>query len=860
MDHLDQFTQDQARAGLVVAPSDVDVGEIVTFLDWLTATGQPGAVSRTALLKYRAHLLEDQELDRDVVRERIAPVKRFVTWYDQTHPNRLTFQLGDGRPASDRVLAELQTLKTVAETLNQTVEVDEAVDAVLEEVTALMGVGTGWVFLIDDTDNFIPVDSIGLPPALANNDAYELKRGPECECQWQLRTGRLKRAVNIVKCSRLEEAPGDTQGLRYHASIPIRARHRVLGILNVTAPSQEIFSSADLQVLGAIGDQLGMAIERARLLEVARTRRLREHEILLRISNALLSSLDLQQMTDMVVGEAAQAIGGDAGSFLVFNDERLTLLATVGWRPEYLDHTDLRLLRGGLSERVLQSGQSILEMDLTETKAGTSEIVKLHHWQSAVAVPVELRGVRIGVLTVHGNAPGQFNADDMRLLELIATQAALAVHNAREYEEKAEEAWHRNALLQVAENVRDVESVEEVLETVGRIAPMFLGATHCGFYLWSTAVQCFVPRLLVSARELAPARMEAFYGLCTTPSDMAFARLLTERTAMLIERHHATTDDLALLDVYGADRLLLVPLIAHGLLVGAMALDPSLEEQRFTPRLLEIAGGIANQTAIAVDNERLRQTEMEAERLAHELELARNIQRSFLPDQAPEMAGWDICPRWEPARTVTGDFYDFVPHGAGRLGVVIADVSDKGAPAAIFMAVSRSLLRASIMNNDGPREAITQANELISADAESSMFVTAFHLSLGLDGQTQFVNAGHNPPLLVRADGRVEWLGQEVHGPVLGVLPEVNWIEEAVTLEPGDTLVLYTDGVTEAVNADLDAFGETRLVETVQAHCDSTARDLTAYIVDAVNAFAAGQPQFDDITLVVLKRTKDEGP
>ncbi|MCW5852829.1 MAG: SpoIIE family protein phosphatase [Anaerolineae bacterium] len=843
---LDALPADLAHQGL---------SEIQAFLHWLAAEGQADAVSRTALVKYRAHLVEDLGLERDVARERLTPVKRFVAWYDEAHPNRLP--LGP-TSAIDRRVAELHTLKSVAETLNQSVDVGEAIDAVLAEVSALLSVSTGWVFLLDDADNFIPVDAIGLPPALAEDDWRELRRGPECECQWQLHTGQLKRAVNIVKCSRLEEASGDTRGLRYHASIPIRARKRVLGILNLTGPSQEIFRGADLQVLEAIGDQLGMAIERARLLEIARSRRIREQEVLLRISHGLLSSLDPAQVTELVVTEAANVLGADAAAFSLFQaDDRLTLLATVGWSQDWLGQQDWRLLPGGLTQRVLTSREPILEPDLSETLAAQSAVVQAHGWQSALAVPVELRGEIIGVLTVNSKAAYHFSEDDKRLLGLIAAQAAMAVRNAREYEEKAEEAWHRNALLQVSENIRNLQSIEEVLETVGRIAPLFLGASHCGFYLWSSTLQGFVPRLFVSTVDMPEAQRDHFYSMSTTQPGLGFDRLLAERNPYMIEAAQASEGDRELLDIFGADRVLLVPLVAHGLLVGAMALDPSLDSDRFTPRLLEIASGIATQTAVAIENERLREAEIEAQRMAQELELARHIQRSFLPDDAPNAPGWDICPRWEPARTVTGDFYDFVPQEDGRLGIVIADVSDKGAPAAIFMAVSRSLLRASIMANASPVNAITQANRLIAADAESSMFVTAFHLALDGDGCIHFVNAGHNPPLLVRASGETEWLAQDVHGPVLGVLPDVVWSQQAATLAPGDTLVLYTDGVTEAINKDMAAFGEERLVETVRAFHTGPVRELTAHIVEAVNAFAAGQPQFDDITLVVLKRIKD---
>ncbi|MFN8497456.1 MAG: SpoIIE family protein phosphatase [Anaerolineae bacterium] len=819
---------------------------IAAFEGWLAATGQPVVLSRAAVLKYRAELVA-AGLDRDTLRQRAAPVQRFVSWLDRAAQAE----------ADARVVRELTTLKEVATTLNQTGDLQEAIAAILRTLTSLMGLSTGWVFLLDEADAFIPVADIGLPPALAEDNRRELRREPECECQWQLRTGRLKRAVNIVQCSRLEEAAGDTGGLRYHASIPIRARKRTLGILNVTGASEEVFSGADLSVLGAVGDALGMAIERAQLIDYARSRRYREQETLLRLSRELLSSLDPRQVTQLVVEEAARILDADAAALsLLAGDDTMTIVATVGWEPQWLEDNAFRALPGGLTHRAYVEGDTIIEADMQASPSGGSDIVRAHGWRAGVAVPVAIRGAAIGVLAVYARAADHFSDEDSRLLGLIAAQAALAIHNAREYEEKAQEAWHRNALLQVSENIRNLSRMEDILETVGRLAPMFLGARSCGFFLWDGAAAAFAPHAIQGGTD-ETARRARFAALTSPQGGAIFERVLADRQPFLVTRPEAAASA-DLFDVFDADRLLIVPLVARSLLVGVMALDPSAETERYTPRLLEIASGMGSQTAVAIENERLRRAELEAERLAQELELAHHIQRSFLPDQAPTLAGWDIAPCWKPARIVTGDFYDFVAQPDGGVGVVIADVSDKGAPAAIFMAVSRSLLRASVLAYPQPVEAIDHANALIAADADSSMFVTAFLLALdGRGGHLDFVNAGHNPPLLVRADGSVEWLGQDAHGPALGIVLDYRWPGRGADLAAGDTLVLYTDGITEAINERDEAFGEARLAELVAAHRRLSAEALAARIVDAVGEFAGDHPQFDDITLVVLKRLGD---
>jgi len=197
----------------------------------------------------------------------------------------------------------------------------------------------------------------------------------------------------------------------------------------------------------------------------------------------------------------------------------------------------------------------------------------------------------------------------------------------------------------------------------------------------------------------------------------------------------------------------------------------------------------------------LRITTAERERIQKELEIARGIQQSFLPDAAPRIPGMDLEGANLPAAEVGGDFYDFIPVGEASWGLVIADVSGKGVPAALFMALSRTLIRASATRNPDPVVSIREANRSICLDASTSMFVTLFYAILDSRKKTlTFVNAGHNPPLLLGSGSeRVTLL--KARGIALGVIDEVDLESVEVQLSPGDVLVLYTDGVTEATDA-----------------------------------------------------------
>lgn len=249
----------------------------------------------------------------------------------------------------------------------------------------------------------------------------------------------------------------------------------------------------------------------------------------------------------------------------------------------------------------------------------------------------------------------------------------------------------------------------------------------------------------------------------------------------------------------------------------------------------------------------LQRTTAEKERYAKELEIAKGIQQSFLPDAAPEITGVEIAAKNVPALEVGGDFYDFIPLGKDRWGLVIADVSGKGVPAALFMALSRTLIRASTLANADPSVAIGHANQLICEDSKTSMFVTLFYAILDSKAMTlDYVNAGHNPPLLLKGTSSAVVL-LKAKGIALGVTDEVDLQSVRVDLRPGDVLVLYTDGVTEAINDREEEFGEDRLLRVIMENRALPAGEILEKILAAITAFAGDRPQHDDITLMVLR-------
>lgn len=254
--------------------------------------------------------------------------------------------------------------------------------------------------------------------------------------------------------------------------------------------------------------------------------------------------------------------------------------------------------------------------------------------------------------------------------------------------------------------------------------------------------------------------------------------------------------------------------------------------------------------------DKIQQFSREIEREKAEIRIAAEIQRTFLPREIPESARFEIAAMNIPAQEVGGDFYDFIPLDERNLGLVIADVAGKGIPAALFMALSRSILRAIATADQRVEETVEESNSLIAADAAAGMFVTLFYCTLDKEtGEVSYVNAGHNPPLhYSQKENRLRPLLPT--GMAMGVMPDLSYSVGHLTLDTGDVLVLYTDGVTEAFNQNDEEFGEGRLMDAVCASRGMSAREILDTIFRRVTEFTGDAMQSDDITLVIVRCRK----
>jgi serine phosphatase RsbU (regulator of sigma subunit)/anti-sigma regulatory factor (Ser/Thr protein kinase) len=337
------------------------------------------------------------------------------------------------------------------------------------------------------------------------------------------------------------------------------------------------------------------------------------------------------------------------------------------------------------------------------------------------------------------------------------------------------------------------------------------------------------------------------------PNDPIIAYFLSVSGVVDIQKLHL--DSPALRALKGAGVKLAIPLISQGDLVGILNLGPRLSEQDYSTYDRKLLSDLATQAAPAVRVAQLVREQQaaiqERERIQQELAVARLIQQTLLPKELPKLPGWHLAAYYQPARAVGGDFYDFLFFEDGRLGLVIGDVTDKGVPAAMVMAATRTMLRASAMRLIAPGAVLERVNDVLFEDIPPKMFVTCLYAVLDpATGRLVYANAGHDLPYR-RSHGGVSEL--RATGMPLGLMPGMAYEEKETFLEPGETILFYSDGLAEAHNPEREMLGFPRVMGLLAEHAGKG--ELIDFLLAQLTAFTGpGWEQEDDVTLVTLQR------
>jgi sigma-B regulation protein RsbU (phosphoserine phosphatase) len=309
----------------------------------------------------------------------------------------------------------------------------------------------------------------------------------------------------------------------------------------------------------------------------------------------------------------------------------------------------------------------------------------------------------------------------------------------------------------------------------------------------------------------------------------------------------------------GAASVMVTPLLYGKQNMGVLALGNGPSSPSFTQSDFVVFKSIAEQSAFALYNAIIYSEANEKKRLDHDLEIARDIQRILLPSEAPVIPGFEIAGLNIPARHVSGDYFDYVEVDKTRLGVAIADVSGKGVPASIIMAICRSVLRSQATGNTSPADVLQKVNRQLYPDIKEDMFISMAYVILDhVHGNVTLCRAGHDAPIIFEHETRsvtpVKPPGMVVGIDSGSVFDRITG-DFALSLKPGDCLLLYTDGVTEALDANGDEFGPERMMECIRASAPDGAPAMITRLIDELRSFVGAQPQNDDITLIAIRKT-----
>ncbi len=654
-------------------------------------------------------------------------------------------------------------------------------------------------------------------------------------------------------------------------AVPLRSGEEILGVLTIAHRKEGRYGSEASAIALTLASYAAVAIQNARLFTSAQEEAW-SSTVLLQVAEAIQSINNLDSLFSTMVRLIPLLVGVEhSAAYLIRSDEdSFELIKAYGFQPA----EDERIVQDADAIAFLKLKATLAPVFITDPKMelGLNSIPYVEDQSTLVLLPLIAHGELHGALLVSHIRMGQagmanrFNEQTLAILQGIAQQTAIGLENIQLLENRQEEAYITAVLLQVAQAVVSQNKLEDILDTIVQLMPILVGVDTCVIYLWEQN-NC----QLVPIKAIAPShadREEILHHPFSRGDFPLLDKVLetNEVAGCLLEIPDFAVknwdqlqcdDENSLHPRENSNWLLGFPLSIKGERYGIMLTRETNVQPAYHQKRIELIKGVAQQTALAIQNERLKEEMVGRERMEREFQLARQIQRTFLPQSTPSVEGWDIDLRWRTAREVGGDFYDIFSTQENKLAFVIADVSDKGMPAALYMTVTRTLIRAAAQTLNSPAEILARVNDLLVGESQNGMFVTAIYALLDpTTGELSYANAGHNLPLLFRGESQeIEKLAKgEI---ALGVIEHVEYKNHAIQLNEKDTLLLYTDGLTEAFSSSGEQFSESRVIAALQENLYRSANELLESLENLINVFRKGEPPSDDLTMLAIHRLKN---
>lgn len=587
-------------------------------------------------------------------------------------------------------------------------------------------------------------------------------------------------------------------------------------------------------------------------------------EFLMRLADALNTTLELNTLMHRVADLVRAVIDYRIFAILLVNDRTgdLRMRFQTGHTPE-VERMRIKLGLGIVGQAAGQRKSFLIE----DVRKVENYIDVNPSVLSELAVPLIVKNRVIGVIDLQSEQAGYFTEEHQRLLELTASRMAIAIENARLYTRVSRQAQTLTVLNEISREITSILDLDDLLERIGHLLKRVIDFHMFTILLWNERTERFEHRFSSRFGE----RIKREHNV--TLGEGIIGHAAQQRTPLLVPDVRKDTRYIVANPEVRSE--LSVPLIYKGKVIGVLDLEHT-RVNYYNEDHQTTLSTLAAQVAISIANARLYQRISEEEqRLERDLEMAREVQIRLLPSDAPQPRHAEIAAAFLPARSIGGDIYDFIDYGAAgnalyktsqrkRIAIVLGDVSGKAAPAALYAALVSGILRSLAARHLPPADLLAELNNQLQVRKLDSQYVTMLMALWNDDTRTlNIANAGSVQPLYVTTsvtDGAGPQDGFSVstiqaEGFPLGLFPNAQYDELTIQAKPGDVLVLFSDGIADAENADGEMFGTERLTDVLREHpsaCNSAQATVDA-ILAAVAAFQAGTAHFDDETLVVLR-------
>jgi sigma-B regulation protein RsbU (phosphoserine phosphatase) len=569
---------------------------------------------------------------------------------------------------------------------------------------------------------------------------------------------------------------------------------------------------------------------------------------LLEVADVVNTTLDLDALLRRVAELVRRVIDYEIFAILLLNEksQELRIRFQVGHPPEVAERYRIKVGQG-ITGLAAQRGEALLVSDVL---GDSNYIGCMPEVRSELAVPLIVKNKVIGVIDIEAPQPNYFTAEHKRLLSLVASRVAIGIENARLYTRVARQARTLEVLNGISRELTSILHLDALLQRIAELLTRLIDYQMFGVLLLDPSGQKLQHRFSLRFKETVHIKDEiplgeGLVGYSALHKEPVLVRDVSQDPRYLMLNPETRAE-------------LVVPLIYQDKVIGVLDIEHT-RRGYFTDFHVHTLSTLAGQVAIAIENARLyERVEKQERRLQKDLALARELQFRLLPACCPTLGHAQVAARFQPARAIGGDLYDFLPYRPdfatgqdGRVGIAIGDVSGKGAPAALYAALASGILRAHAAEQPGAAEMLARMNASLGERAVEGQFLTMIYALWREDQRTLHIaNSGLPRPIYCH-QGKLQLV--EAVGLPLGLFERVEYEEIAYPAHPGDLFVFFSDGIMDMQNSEGEFFGRHRVEEVVQRVCHGPAQEVVNAIFQAARDFAAGEQPYDDQTVVVLR-------